>query len=292
MYTQLFGTFLLENNLINREQLIQAISSQKEKHLRLGTLAIHAGYLTSVEVEHIHTTQTKENKRFGEIALQLGYLTQEQIDKLLSSQKPDYLLLCQALVDLGFMTTTQFEEAMKQYQNLYELSDLDFSNEDFDKVALHIAEFFSVNALEDPGYFARYITLFFNNIVRFIGSDFAPLPITCQDKYSGKYAAIQEIYGKNRLISGISMDEDTLLSFASRYIGEDFSENDEYTLASMEDFLNLHNGLFAVNLSNDESTELTLQPPLYKEELVLDTPVYVVPLAFPFGTVHFFFNAL
>lgn len=292
MYTQLFGTFLLENNLITRDQLIDAINVQKKKHLRMGTLAIHAGLLTSEEVEHIHTTQTHENKRFGEIALHLGYLTQEQIDSLVSSQKPDYLLLCQALVDLEYMTTAQFEKAMQIYQSLYELTDLDFSNEEFDKVALHIAEFFSINDLADPGYFARYITLFFNNMVRFIGQDFAPLSIGRIEEFSGKYGAYQEILGKYHILTGISMDETTLLSFASRYIGEDFFENDEYTQASMEDFLNLHNGLFAVNLSNDESTDLSLQPPIYEDDLHLHTPTYVIPLAFPFGIINFFFTAL
>lgn len=282
----------MENNLITREQLIKAIHTQKKNHLRMGTLAIHAGFLTSAEVEDIHTTQTRENKRFGEIALEKGYLSQKQIDTLLSSQQPDYLLLCQALVDLGYMTTSQFEKAMQRYRQLYELTDLDFSNEEFDKVALHIAEFFSIHNLDDPGYYAKYISLLFNNIVRFIGSDFAPLSIGQVERFSGKSGVCQEIHGEYHILTGISMSENTRLSFASRYIGEDFLENDEYTLASMEDFLNLHNGLFAVNLSNEESRELSLQPPVYKENLAPDLPVYVVPLVFPFGTVQFFFTAL
>ncbi len=288
MYTQLFGTFLLEHNLINKEQLIHAMKTQKKNHLRMGTLAIHTGILTSEEVEYIHTTQTHTNKRFGEIALDLGYLNQEQLDQLVSAQKPDYLLLSQALVDLGYMSTAEFEAALQDYQKTYELTDLDFSNEEFDKVALHIAEFFSINNLEDPGYLASYVTLFFNDIVRFIGDDFAPLPITPVEQFTGEFGAVQEILGDYHILTGIAMDETTLLSFASRYIGEEFVENDEYTLASMEDFLNLHNGLFAVNLSNEESANLSLQPPVYEEGVFISAPAYVIPLAFPFGTINFF----
>lgn len=292
MYTQLFGAFLLKNKQINKEQLIEAIDLQKKNHLRMGTLAIHEGFLSAGEVEHIHTTQTHQNKRFGELALELGYLTQKQIDTLISSQKPDFLLLSQTLVDLGYITTEEFEKALKEYQTQYKLTDLDFTNEEFDKIALHIAEFFSISDLNDPGCYAQYISLFFNNIIRFIGQDFAPFSVQRVENFSGKYGVYQELLGEYHMLSGIAMDEATLLSFASRYIGEDFMENDEYTIASMEDFLNLHNGLFAVNLSNDKSIDLSLQPPIYEKDLQLTTPVYVIPLTFPFGTVNFFFTNL
>ena len=46
---------------------------------------------------------------------------------------------------------------------------------------------------------------------------------------------------------------------------EELYEFDEYVSASMEDFLNLHNGLYSVNMSNDYSMELHLQPPVLRQ---------------------------
>ena len=289
MYTQFFGNFLLEKNLITKEQLLKALESQKGQGLRLGTLAIHSGLLTAAEVNHIHGIQTQENKRFGDLAKELGYLTSVQIDKLLSAQTPSYLQLCQALVDLDYLSTEDFESAMKEYQQLNQLNDLDFSNEQYDKVALLIARFFSDQLVNDPGCYAAYITLFFNNIVRFIGQDFTPSKVIITNDLEAKHMAIQKIKGKYSLITGVAMEEDALISFASRYAGEEFYENDEFTQAALEDFLNLHNGLFAVNISNSEAVELELDPPEYVTEELAPQEYYVIPLDFPFGEIHFFF---
>ncbi len=292
MYTQFFGNFLLEKNLITREQLLKAIEVQKGEQLRLGTLAIHAGLMTAAEVNHIHALQTHKDKRFGEIALELGYLTPVQIDKLLSSQKPSYLLLSQALVDLNYLSAETFEKAMEEYQLLHQLSDLDFSNEQYDKVALLIARFFTGQFINDPGCFSSYITLFFNNIVRFVGQDFAPSQVYSANILEGDFMSTQEITGKYNLLTGITMDENALISFASRYAGEEFTNNDEFTQAALEDFLNLHNGLFAVNESNSDSVELELKPPVYMEDAHLEQEFYIIPLDFPFGRIEFFFASL
>ena len=294
MYTQFFGNFLLEKNLITKEQLLKALESQKGQRLRLGTLAIHSGLLTAAEVNHIHGVQTHENKRFGELAMELGYLTSVQIDKLLSAQTPSYLQLCQALVDLNYLSAEDFESAMEEYQLMHQLSDLDFSNEQYDKVALLIARFFTDQLINDPGCYASYITLFFNNIVRFIGQDFTPSKVIIRDDLEAEAArmAIQKVKGKYSLITGIAMEEDALISFASRYAGEEFYENDEFTQAALEDFLNLHNGLFAVNISNQEAEELELDPPEYVTEELERREYYVIPLDFPFGEVQFFFASI
>lgn len=292
MYTQFFGNFLLEKNLITKEQLLKAIESQKGQRLRLGTLAIHAGLLTAAEVNHIHGVQTHKNKRFGEIAMDLGYLSSVQIDKLLAAQTPSYLLLCQALVDLNYLSAEDFESAMEEYQLMHQLSDLDFSNEQYDKVALLIARFFSDQLVNDPGCFASYITLFFNNIVRFIGQDFAPSRVFTASDLDADHMAIQRIKGRYNLTTGIAMDEETLIAFASRYAGEEFYENDEFTQAALEDFLNLHNGLFAVNASNSDSIELELEAPVYGDAALGEQEFYVIPLDFPFGRIYFFFTSV
>ena len=56
------------------------------------------------------------------------------------------------------------------------------------------------------------------------------------------------------------------------------------------DFLNLHNGLFLVNLSETENIESTLTPPVSAsngEPLKAYSDTYVMPVDFNFGTVNF-----
>lgn len=71
----------------------------------------------------------------------------------------------------------------------------------------------------------------------------------------------QEIHGDYAINTYISMDLDTAISFATRYVHEQFHSYDEYVQASLEDFVNLQNGLFIVNVSNTSNTELTLGAP-------------------------------
>lgn len=84
------------------------------------------------------------------------------------------------------------------------------------------------------------------------------------------------------------MDESAAISFASRYAKMEFSEMDEYVKASLDDFLNLHNGLFLVNMSNAYSMELSLTPPVAEEGDKINLPdgSFIIPVIYPFGTIH------
>ena len=86
MYTQFFGNYLLEKDIITTEQLLDALQEQSKVHLKLGTLAIHEGYMTAGEVDNIIIMQTHQDKKFGELAIEEGYLTEEQVNALRGSE--------------------------------------------------------------------------------------------------------------------------------------------------------------------------------------------------------------
>lgn len=289
MYTQFLGNYLLNKGYVTSEQLVEALQYQKSVHLKLGVLAIHAGYMTASQVEQIHIMQTHKNGRFGELAIEAGFLTEEQVDSLLNSQKPDYLLLSQALVDKGYMTNAQFEQAMQEYKAEYQITDMDFTDEKNDKVMQLIQNFYKLDNNEDSELFTQYITLLFNNIIRFIGKDFTPHEAVKMSVYPASQCVTQKINGEFSASTAVDMDEDSFVAFASRYAGEEFTDNDEYAQASVEDFINLNNGLYVVNLSNESSIELSLEPPMYSTDIQLNEGEehFQLPVTFPFGTVNF-----
>lgn len=243
MYTKFFGNYLLNKHLITPAQLMDAIDNKKSIHLKLGVLAIHNGYMTAEEVERVHYKQTKVDKRFGEIAIQEGYLTNQQLERLLHSQTPDYLLLSQLLVDKGYLTMEQFQTAMIEYQSLYELTELDFSHEQSNKVNAIIREFYEFDELDDNNLrelLYCYITLLFNTIIRFVGDDFTPYPIIKIGAYPITWCVSQKITGDFSLHTALDMDETTLINFASRYVGENYTSNNEYVRSSMEEIGRAH----------------------------------------------------
>lgn len=289
MYSQLLGSYLLRREAITPEQLTEALHEMERAHIRLGTLAIHKGYMIASEVDEVCFMQTREDKRFGEIAVERGYLTDGQVHELLSSQIPSYLLLGQCLVDIGALTHADLEYYILHYRQENELDEIEVEEESDDKIRQLIKRFFLVAEIPVSDYSVMYMELLFNNLIRFIGDDFTPLtPIPCTE-YPTNYCVTQALQGKVNCISRIDIDKDVAVQFASRLAREEFSEFDEYVQAALEDFVNLHNGLFIVNMSNEKAIELTLSPPVAEQEqavLQLAPNSFVIPVAYSFGMIH------
>lgn len=292
MYTQFFGNFLINKGIINTEQLMEALEIQSSTHQKLGTLAIHAGYMSANEVEDVYIMQTHYDKRFGELAIQLGYLTQKQLNELLNLQLPDYMKLGQVLVEKGWISNNDLESLVAEYRSTYEIYDLNLVIEQQEVVDKLLSSFCTQENITDPERMIPYLTLFFNNLTRFIGEDFTPLDIIQMPEVPTNFCVSQQI--EETLLSALDMEPQTAISFACKYVDEKFTEFDEYVLASVEDFLNLHNGLYAVNMSNDYSLELKLDPPMVQEHTSLstDSPIYLLPIVYPFGKLNFIISLI
>ena len=288
MYAQFFGSFLLGKDSVTPEQLTEAIAKASETRLKLGTLALHKYYMTAEQVDEVCFLQTREDKRFGEIALEKNYLFEDQLQDLLKAQIPDYLLLGQTLVDMGCLTNSDLEGLMVGYEEDSKIDDIANTDENNETTTKLITNFFEEAGKEISEYSVMYMNLIFNNLIRFIGEDFTPLaPSTVKD-YETHFCVTQHISGPMTCSSSIDMEDDVAIYFASRYAKMDFTEFDEYVKASMEDFLNLHNGLFSVNMSNTYSEELSLDPPMQETEKVLHLTdeSFVIPVIYPFGTIY------
>lgn len=290
MYTQFFGNFLLNKGVITSEQLLEALNEQASTRIKIGTLAMHAGYMTANEVDNVIIMQTHQDKRFGELAVSEGYLTKEQLTSLLEDQIPEYLVLGQILIEKGYITNNDFENLIIDYQSENEIYNPEMNGDQDDAITQMIRSF--CNTTGAPDCFYDYLLLFFNNLVRFIGDDFMPMtPFPCPE-YPAVYSVSQHVTGEIAVSSTLDMDEATAIAFASRYVSDTFEEFDEYVKASIEDFLNLHNGLYIVNVSNESAIDLRLTPPEVQTENILPLPEhsYLIPLIYPFGTVNFIFS--
>ena len=287
MFTQFFGNYLLNKGLVDTKQLADALAVQKQTRPRLGVLAINAGYMTAEQVDKVHEEQQRVDKRIGDIACDMGFLTHEQVEELLSSQGAAHLQLGQALVNSGAMTNAEFADALNSYKKENSLNDVDFSEGSGEKIDGIIRKFYSFNADDTGAYLTEYIALLFKNIIRFIGDDFTPLAPKTISEIKPELAAVQKITGAFNCTTAVSGDEKAYLGFASRYAGEELTELDEMAHASCGEFLNLHNGLFTVNVSNEMNTELKLMPQDYLENDTLSGNIFEIPLVFPFGTVSF-----
>lgn len=295
MYSQFFGTFLLNKGLITNEQLVHILKQIDDTStIKIETLAIHSGYLTSGEVDDIHILETRSQKSFEEIAVEQGYLNAEQLGKLKQMRKREYLLISQFLVDHNILDVKTIDDAMLEYQSEYEIYDLSISEEKQEVVNALMKTFCGQLETSHVSEVCNYVSLFFNDLIRFIGSDFTPLSFDKVPEYASKTCSSQSIIGKNGLTikSYIDMSSTTAISFANRYMDDSLDSADEYVFAALDDFLNLHNGIYIVSLSNEFGDNMSLDPPENKNDALIipDSEAYLIVVLFPFGYVNFYFS--
>lgn len=295
MFAQFFGSYLLNEGLVTAPQLAKALEEKKNTKTRLGVLAINAGYMTAGQVEFIHQVQSTVDKRIGDIAVEMGFITEQQIDELLSKQPQDYLVLGQTLVNNHVLTNAQFEKALNDYKNFNELSESDLNGDKTDKLDKIVTDFYKVEGNENAERYTTYLTLLFKNLIRFVGDDFTPMSASVIEKAVYENTVSQKILAENSTaFTSICCDTDVYIKFAERFSEEKLDTADDFVNATVGEFLNLHNGLFVVNQSNEYGNEMTLDPQefIYNTEMAFDKIAIDVPVAFSFGTVHFVLSGL
>lgn len=289
MFAQFLANFLLKEKYINKRELIECLKKMKNSRVKLGVLAIDRGYLTAAQVEEIHAKQIVVDRRIGDIAVDYGYLTAAQVEELLSSQPSRYLSLCQSLIDKEYMNNSVLEEALGRFKAEYKLTEADINNPSDDKIDAVIHSFYKLDGKKSSEYMVAYIRLLMNNLVRFVGDDFVPMDVTeCSALAEESISVNQRITGEFAELTSIRTDEISLLQFVSRYASEDIPVWDDYAMAAAGDFLNLHNGLFLVNMSNVSKVELKLEAPeISTPECMDESSCVCIPVLFPFGTINF-----
>ncbi|MCL2054099.1 MAG: chemotaxis protein CheX [Oscillospiraceae bacterium] len=290
MYMQFFGNYLLNQGLVSAAALMDALDKQAEVTVSFEALAVNDALVDAAQAEAARAEAEKSGKFIGDVMVEKGFLTQEQVGALLHAPPPGHLLLGQALVEGGHMSAEQFEAALSSYKNQNSIPDADFHNVKDGVIKLLIGKFCEIiESSEASKYITSYLTLLFKNLIRFVGDDFAPLEIKYLRGMVCTRCVAQKINGKFSAVSVIDAEGDALVGFASRFSKETIKAPDEYALACLSEFLNLHNGLYAVNFSNEEGDELELEPQTAYEEYDLEymENIYIVPVCFTFGTINF-----
>lgn len=287
MFSAFFGNYLLNKGVVSREELNKVLNDQKEIRLKLGVLAINSNYMTVEQVEEVHELQASMDRRFGEIATIKGYITDKQVGDLLAQQKSEHLILAQALIDAGIMTMTTFQEEIELYKLAHGLNDEQFEAIKKGDVDVVMTAFLAFEKNEMSKFYIDFVTLFVKNIIRFVNTNVSIDRVEKVDSIIYTHFFKQNIKGKSDIFTGYSADTNALLDIASKHADEEFSQLDEYPLDSANEFLNLTNGLFVVNMSNEgNEMDLTVQEHITNMSLSVKSSMYRIPIHIPTGTIY------
>lgn len=287
MFAQLFGYYLLDKNIISKEQLNEALVNKNIYKERLGSLFTTAGYMTPEQVEYVHHEQMRFDKKMGDIAVFLGFLTRRQMEELLDKQDRDDTALGEALVAKGYITKSEYENLIKAYrQELGLTSDINDKN----NLKKDIISIYNLDDLPDKDIFSEYVSLFVRNSIRFVGDDFAFSCFDPEREGEQECTIYQNIEGKNvSLKTAVAGSQKAFNAFAVRC-----AEKKAYECSHSDvgDFLSLQNGLYAANTFAADSSRLTLGTLEYSENewLSAGRRGLVIPLSFTFGKIYIYIS--
>ena len=275
MFSQLFGKYLVEKEIISNEDYKTAIKEQLAVRVKLGTIAIAEGLLSEDEVESINKLQMQFDKRFGDIAVEKGYLSPSQIDSLLEKQGNPYMQFIQALMECSKLTAAVLDRTLAAFQKENGFSDNDMAalkNDDLDALI-------PIFAFSAKPYVTDLAGLAVRNINRFVTRDFYIDKIQHLDRLDYRYLAGQKTLGNDTVYLALAEENDmgAFTMIASGFSGEAHDTVDSDTIDAVCEFINVNSGLFVSELSNKD-IELDMEPVFAYQNQTVTGDFYALPI--------------
>jgi CheY-specific phosphatase CheX len=160
MAVKFFGQFLVEQNLVSRESLLQAIDLQEQKNLKFGEMALSLGYVTKEDIERAHNAQMTKDLKLGDLLVEMGIMTQSQMEDVITRQKNSHLYIGEALVQVGALTTEQLQKHLVAFK-------MDQSKFTSDRIELPAG-------IPESGLWEMSVDMTYKMITRVLGLPFRP----------------------------------------------------------------------------------------------------------------------
>lgn len=275
MFTQLFGTYLVEEKVITSEENRQLHDQLNQTRVKLGTIAVADGVLSAAQVEEINHLQTQKDKRFGDLAIELGYIDANRLDEMLSKQGNASMKYYQLLNEQKNIPMDQIEGYVAAFQKHYGFTDNELDAIKKDDFGTLITFF----ALVRDKLITDMAGLVMRNLTRFVTSDFYFGRMKRTENYSYNIIAGQKAFGNNAIYLGFAAKEDPegIIELAKGYAKGVAISGSEEVYDALCEFSNLNNGLLSSELSkHDEFSDMN-PPQVFLRQETKGT-AYVMPI--------------
>lgn len=275
MFSQLFGKYLVEKNIISKDDYKSAIEGQMKVRVKLGTIAIADGLLTETDVENINKLQMQFDKRFGDIAVEKGLLTDAQVGALLKKQGNPYMQFIQVLMEQSGLTATILDKTLDAFQKEHGYSDSEIDalkTEDIDSLM-------PIFAFSAKPYVTDIASLVVRNINRFITRDFYVGRIQHVKSFNYCHLAGQKTTGHDTIYIALAEEngESSFTQLATSFSGESHDTVSDDTYDAVCEFINVSSGLFAAELSKKE-IEMNMEPTFAYKDQSIEGDFYILPI--------------
>ncbi len=265
MFGQLFGKYLVKENILDEETLNKILSAQLQIRVKLGVIAVADKLLTTEQADEINRIQQQEDKRFGDIAIEKGWLTDAQISELLEKQGNPYMQFLQVLVENSSIKISKIDGYIDDFQKELGLNDEQMAALKKDDVDGDVGAF----TKDAQGYAAKIASLVLRNITRFVSNNYYIDNMKKIDHLDYRCMAAQKSEGAHDFCIGFAMKDinETFIKVAEGYTGEQFNMTGVEVSDAVGEFVNCISGLFATAMAKD-GMELEILPQVAYENQV------------------------
>lgn len=275
MFSQLFGKYLVDKEVISPEDYQAAIDKQLDVRVKLGTIAVAEGLLDEGQVEMLNKLQMQFDKRFGDLAVEKELLTQEQVQMLLKKQGNPYMQFLQVLLESGKVNVSQMDNYISSFQKEKGFSDTDMTalkNDDFDALI-------PIFAFSSKPFVTEIAGLVMRNLNRFVTRDFYIGQIRHVDQLEYRHLAGQRTTGDYDLYLALAEEEEKggFATLASHFAKEKLDGVNADVYDAICEFVNCNSGLFASDISN-RGINMDMEPTFVYENQTVKGKIYALPV--------------
>ena len=268
MTNKFFSQYLLNAGIITTDNAAAILAESLQVSPQLYMTALQMGYLDGRQAAEL-----KEADSFERAALDKEYLTVMQLDAVKKAEPDRDAFVAQVVFDQGLVDLPQLGEffASSQKQDCHPVYEV-------------MRQVYAASNLEETelGYIGDYMELFVSTLQRFMKAD-AVLVAAPAEQLEKQYLTYQSMGGAMALTVGCSMSPEIMVEMAARYSNEALDDVNEMTIDSVEEFYNVLNGLYIVNMSGS-NLDMDLDMPYTVMDLLpKGGQIYTVNVVTDFG---------
>lgn len=278
MFDRIFANYLVKSGKLTAKDLGEVYSSQEQKRVRLGVIAVSEKLMTIEQVEEVNQLQAIYDKRFGDIAVDKGYLTDEQVSRLLVLQGNAFLAFVQSVVDAGYMTMSEFDEALTDYQKSHNFTLMNME----DLKSCDIDRIIPIYLYEQDPMVQRLCGVMIRTMARLIDYHVYIKRPSVVSEFSYDALCLQELNGEHKILTALTGDvTGSLREAAIGFAGSENVIENEDCLDALCELINCVNGLLATEMSavnvdiDMDAPYSTAEAGVIKGESILVLPIVI-----------------
>ncbi len=275
MFAELFGRYLVGENIIDAPTLEKLLKEQAETRVKLGMMAVAEGLITDDQATEINRRQQKEDKRFGDIAVEMGALTDAQVSGLLAKQGSPYMRFIQILVDETDVVASDIDGYLEGFRKKegFDQSELDSIKEE------NVGGYISAFATASQPFVSNIAGQVLRNMTRFVSSDFYIERIKKINEVPYQTLTIQRCHGDHSIYIGLLTEngDDAFILMANHITGKNYDSMTPEVYDAVGEFINGVSGLITTELASERMV-IEIDPQAFYREQAIKGRGYLLPI--------------